>query len=59
MTYFFKIGHKLFRKKWGKKPQIGVVVWDLTCMTNIYNNQPKSQFSWMGRDIPYIIFLFN
>ena len=52
MTYFFKIGHKLFRKKWGKKPQIGVVVWDLTCMTNIYNNQPKSQFSWMGRVIP-------
>ena len=42
MSYFFKIGHKLFRKKWGKKPQISVVVWDFTCITGI---QPQTQFS--------------
>ena len=36
-------------------------------MTNIYNNQPKSQFLWMGRDIPnssqqrerHLIYLFS
>ena len=31
---------------------MGVVVYDLTCMTDISNNQPKTQFSWLGRDIP-------
>ena len=54
--YFFKIGHKLFLKKRGKKPQIGVVVSDLTCMNDVYDNQAKTQFSWMGLDIPSIQF---
>ena len=53
MTYFFsKSVTNFFEKKLGEKPQIGVVVRDLTCMTDIYNNQLQTQFSWMGRDIP-------
>ena len=44
MTNFFKIGHKLFWKKWGKKHQMSVVVWDLACLTDIYNNTGQQAF---------------
>ena len=50
MTYFSKSVTNFFEKKWGKKPQIGFVVWVFTCITDIYNNKHQTQFSWMGRD---------